>query len=72
MAKFRILGLTIVFLLMCASVAFANDSCKSCHDGQEDKFVKNTHARLNTSCVACHGEAEQHQQDPSVLDMLDM
>ena len=72
MEKFRIVGLTVVFLLICAGVAFANDTCKSCHDGQEDRFVKNTHARLETSCVSCHGEAVKHQQDPSELDMLDM
>jgi DmsE family decaheme c-type cytochrome len=60
----------MLFLLMAAGAAFADDACKACHEGKEDKFVKNTHARLNTSCKACHGEGEQHQSDPSVLDMI--
>lgn len=72
MAHSRIFGLSVVLLLFLASAAWASDSCTSCHDTSEAKFSKNTHARLNTSCTACHGEATKHQEDPSERDFLDL
>jgi DmsE family decaheme c-type cytochrome len=64
----------MVLFLMGAGMAFAaeaanNDACTSCHDVTEAKYSKNMHA--TASCVSCHGEATEHQQDPSVLDMID-
>jgi DmsE family decaheme c-type cytochrome len=47
----------------------APDTCASCHDEIVTNFVKNRHAKVETSCDACHAGARKHAETVEPADV---
>src|SRR5512140_597577 len=55
------------------------ETCAACHDKEAEAFAASAHgraiasrskAKLETSCVACHGPAGAHVNDPSKANIV--
>ncbi|MFA5833570.1 MAG: cytochrome c3 family protein [Bacteroidota bacterium] len=60
MKNIKILLANLVVIIMCQSIAFADDQCYTCHsstvgDAPSQKFQTDVHFKKGISCAACHG-----------------